>query len=92
MKGTRSIVSLSLILGMLVYALPHLHIGGGFTLPTVFAVLWLLFALILVAAHLYDVIGVDEAGREEMRRIGRMGKWQTEQRLRGKRPMLTAKK
>ncbi|WP_058304607.1 hypothetical protein [Gorillibacterium timonense] len=92
MKGTRSFIRLSLILGMLLYAVPQLPIGKGFTLPTLFAVSWLVFALILVAAHLYDVIGVDEAVREEQRRVGRMRKWQMEERLRGTRRMLAAKK
>lgn len=92
MKGTGSIVSLSLILGMMIYAVPQLRIGEGFTLPSIFAVLWLLFALILVAAHLYDVIGVDQAAREEERKTGRMRRWQMEERLRGTRRMLTAKK
>jgi len=92
MKGTRGVISLSIILGMLIYAVPQLRIGEGFTLPTIFAVLWLAFALILVAAHLYDVIGVDEAGREHKRQIGRMRRWQVEEKLRGSRRTLTSKK
>ncbi|MEO3943996.1 hypothetical protein [Gorillibacterium sp. CAU 1737] len=92
MKRKGSLIRLSLIAGMLIYAVPQLPMGRGFTSASVFAVCWLAFALILIAAHLYDVMGVKEEKREELRRIERMKRWQREERLKGSRRTLVARK
>lgn len=81
MKGTKNVVFLALTLGMLIYAVPHLEVGGGWTMPTVFGIAWIGFALLVVAAHLHEILGVDEETRRELSRVKHMKRWQTEQFL-----------
>ena len=83
MKGTKNVVLLSFALGMMIYAVPRIHIGDGWTLPTIFGLVWLGFALLVVAAHLHEILGVDEERRRQMNRIKRLRRWQLEQLLRG---------
>ncbi|TBL75175.1 hypothetical protein [Paenibacillus thalictri] len=92
MKGTKHIVYMAIALGMLFYAIPKLDIGQGMTLPTVFGVIWICFALLIIAAHLHEILGVDEEARKEHSRIKRMKKWQLEQLIRGKRKQLQFRK
>ncbi|MCL6458682.1 MAG: hypothetical protein K6T85_11810 [Gorillibacterium sp.] len=75
---------------MLIYAVPQLRIGEGWTLPTIFGILWLSFALIIIAAHLHDIIGVGEETRAELKKISRMKRWQLEQRLSGRSGIIQA--
>jgi hypothetical protein len=84
MKGYRSIISLCVALGMLIYAIPRLQIGQGWTYSTVFSVVWIGMALLIIASHLHDLLGVDEETREELVRIKRMKRWQFEQKLTGR--------
>lgn len=92
MKGLKNVMYMSLALGMLFYAVPRLEMGQGFTVPTVFSIVWIAFALIIIAAHLHEILGVDEETRNELSRIDRMKKWQTEQMLSGKRKLLQIRK
>lgn len=69
MKEWKSVVYMSLALGMLIYAVPRLDIGEGFTLPTVFGIVWIGFALMVVAAHLHRILGVDEETKNELARV-----------------------
>lgn len=69
MKEWKSVAYMSLALGMLIYAVPRLEIGQGVTLPTVFGIVWIGFALLVVAAHLHRILGVDEETKQEMARI-----------------------
>ncbi|MEF3307592.1 MULTISPECIES: hypothetical protein [Paenibacillus] len=69
MKEWKSVIYMSLALGMLIYAVPRLDIGGGFTLPTVFGIVWIGFALMIVAAHLHRILGVDEETKHELARV-----------------------
>jgi len=59
MKKTLNIFYLCLSVGMLIYAVPQLQVGKGLTLPTVFTVVWLAFALTIIAAHLFETLRVD---------------------------------
>ena len=68
-RMTMRLVYLAAAIGMLVYAVPRLPIGDGWTLPTVFGAAWLLFALAIIATHLHAVLRVDEAADERMDRI-----------------------
>lgn len=83
MKGSKSIVYLSLMLGMMIYAVPQLHMGEGLTMPTIFAVVWLSFALLIVAAHLHDILGVGHETRQELESIRRMRRRQRLRKLGG---------
>lgn len=92
MKGLKNVVYMSLALGMLFYAVPRLEMGHGFTAPTIFGIVWIAFALLIVAAHLHEILGVDEETRKELSRIDRMKKWQAEQMLSGKRKLMQIRK
>jgi hypothetical protein len=68
-KTTKNILYMSAALGMLIYAVPRLEIGGGWTLPTVFGVVWILFALAVVASHLHAILRVDEETDAQLDRV-----------------------
>ncbi|GIP38261.1 hypothetical protein J31TS4_15410 [Paenibacillus sp. J31TS4] len=91
MKGFKNVIWLSLALAMLLYAVPRLPVGGGWTPPAVFGTLWLSFALLIIGAHLHDILGVKEEQREQLRRIQRMKRNQIRRRLAGS-PLLQARK
>lgn len=55
-------------LGMLLYALPRLEVGEGLSLPTIFGVIWISMALLIIAAHLRIVLRVD-TGKEQYKQI-----------------------
>ncbi len=50
-------------IGMLLYALPRLKVGEGLSLPTIFGVIWISMALLIIAAHLRIVLRVDREQR-----------------------------
>ncbi|TLS51062.1 hypothetical protein FE782_16875 [Paenibacillus antri] len=68
-KTTKHILYMSAALGMLIYAVPRLSIGEGWTLPTIFSALWLLFALAIVASHLHAILRVDEEMDAQLDRV-----------------------
>lgn len=82
-KSGKPILCVSLALGLLMYAVPRLAIGGGFSVENFFGIAWLCFALLIVAAHLHEVLGVDEEMRRELCKVKRMKRWQRERRLLG---------
>lgn len=84
MKGWKHVVYMSLTLGMLIYALPRLDIGHGATLPAIFGIVWICFALLVVAAHLHRILGVDEETEKELARVRRTSRRQREQWMSGK--------
>ncbi|MFC0214103.1 hypothetical protein ACFFK0_16875 [Paenibacillus chartarius] len=92
MKGFRNIIYMSLALGMLFYAVPRLELGQGISTAAVFGAVWIGLALLIVAAHLHEILGVDEETRKELSRIKRMKKWQLEQTLQGKRKVMQFRK
>jgi hypothetical protein len=69
MKGTRNIIYISLALGMLLYAVPRLELGTGLHAGSLFGVFWVCFALLVIGAHLHQILGVDEETKQEMKRI-----------------------
>ncbi|MCZ8518358.1 MULTISPECIES: hypothetical protein [Paenibacillus] len=91
-RGTRSLLYLGLSLGMLLFAVPRLDFGGGWSLPSVFGVVWCAFALLLVAAHLHELLGVEEETKRELLKVKRMKRWQLEQAVQGRRKLLQVKK
>lgn len=92
MKGTKNMIYLALALAMLIYAVPQLEIGQGLTAPTIFSIAWICFALMIIAAHLHELLGVDEEQRRELAKIKRMKAWQLEQAVQGRRRMLQFRK
>ncbi|NBI28271.1 hypothetical protein [Chengkuizengella marina] len=89
MKGIKPIFSLSLAVGLLIFAIPRLEVGQGWTLPTIFAVVWIGMVLLIIAAHLHEVLGVDEETKKEMRRVKQYQRWKREQLVYGnKRKMM----
>jgi hypothetical protein len=92
MKGMKNIMYMGLALGMLFYAVPRLDIHAGWTLPAIFGIVWVLFALVIVAAHLHEILGVDEETKRDLAKVKQMKKWQLEQLVQGKRKMLQFKK
>jgi hypothetical protein len=92
LKGMKSVIYMGLALGMLFFAVPRLDLRSGLTLPTVFGVVWVLFALMIVAAHLHELIGVDEQKKQELSRVKKMKSWQLEQLLLGRRKLMQFKK
>ena len=65
-------------LAMLVYALPSISFSGGFTWTGLFGAVWAGFALLVIAAHLHILIGVDEAKQKALDEIRKekMKQWQ----------------
>jgi hypothetical protein len=80
-KTWKNVLYLSLALGMLIFAVPRLEIGGGLSMPTVFGILWIAFALTVIAAHLHRIIGVDEAKDTELRQVHNVAKLRRRQWL-----------
>lgn len=89
--GLKNIVYLSLSLGMLIYAVPRLEMGQGLTLPTIFAVVWLGMALLIVAAHLHAMLGVDDETRRELKNIQAYRRWRMARIIQDKAKMLHAR-
>lgn len=68
-RTTKSVVYISAALGMLLYAVPQLSIGGGWTMPTLFGVCWILFALLVIGSHLYTLLRVNEEKAAQLERV-----------------------
>ena len=84
MKEWKNVIYMSGALGMLIYAVPRLTIGEGVTLPTVFSIVWIAFALLIVASHLHRILGVDEETKRELARIRQHSRHQRSQWIRSK--------
>jgi hypothetical protein len=91
-KGIRNLIYMGVTLGMLIYAVPQLSFGEGMTAGTVFGVAWIAMALLIVAAHLHELLGVEEETRRELLKVKKMKRWQLEQMLQGRRKVLQLKK
>lgn len=72
MKAWKHILYLCVALGMLVYAAPQLSVGQGFNGASLFGVVWICFALLVIAAQLHELLGVDGEKRERLRQVKRM--------------------
>jgi hypothetical protein len=92
MKGLKNLIYMSIAVGMLIYAVPQLEMGQGLTLPTVFGIVWIGMALLIIAAHLHQLIGVDEETKKELVRINKYKKWRMEQFILGKSKVMRARK
>lgn len=92
MRKIGSIAGLALGAGLLFYAIPRLDIGQGWTAPSVFALAWLLMMLVVVAAYLHDMLGVNEETRQQLHHVKRMRRWKAEQSMRSKLVMRDSKR
>ncbi|WP_193556134.1 hypothetical protein [Paenibacillus ginsengarvi] len=92
MKEWKSVVYMSLALGMLMYAVPRLHIGPGLTPEGAFGLVWIGFALLIVAAHLHHILGVEEETKREMARVRKYSRLQRQMWLSGKMRAMASKK
>lgn len=92
MKGLKNLIYMSIAVGMLIYAVPQLEIGQGLTLPTVFGIVWIGMALLIIASHLHQLIGVDEETKKELVRINKYKKWRMEQFIMGKSKIMQTRK
>jgi hypothetical protein len=80
-KSWKNTVYLCAALGMLLYAVPRIAMGGGFTAETVFGAAWICFALLIIAAHVHELLGVDAETRERVRQVKRLKQYRMQQRL-----------
>jgi putative Mn2+ efflux pump MntP len=74
--GFKHTLFLVLAAGMLVYAVPLLPVGKGETLPSVFAAVWIGFALLVIAVHLHRLLGVDRVKEAELAAVERLRRGQ----------------
>ena len=78
-KG-RHILYLLIALAMLAYALPRLELSPPWNLMSVFGLVWILFALIIITAHVNALV-MNDAKRKELARIKRAKALLWEQKL-----------
>ena len=69
MKGLQNLIYLIFAVGMLIYAIPQLQVGHGFSMETLFAAVWLGLALIVIASHLYVILKVEQEVRLEVKTL-----------------------
>jgi hypothetical protein len=72
MKGLVNMIYLTIAASMLIYAVPHLQIGQEWSLKTVFTLVWLLLALVVIASHLRGILKVDQEVKLEVKPVKQM--------------------
>jgi hypothetical protein len=80
-RRKRTILYFLIAAGMLVYAVPRLPIGQGWTMETIFGVVWICMALLIIAAQLHELFGVDEQTEREIRAIKRFKYWRLQRSI-----------
>lgn len=91
-KGTKNIVFMGLALGMIAFAVPNIDLRAWTSPGTIFGVVWIAFALLVVAAHLHELLGVEEEQQRKLLQIKRMKRWQLQQAMTGKRKVLQVRR
>ncbi|WP_419872121.1 hypothetical protein [Candidatus Pristimantibacillus sp. PTI5] len=76
----RHVLYLLIALAMLVYALPRLELSAPWSLMSVFGLVWLLFASLIVIANVNALV-MSEEKRKELARIKRAKAQLWEQKL-----------
>ncbi|WP_127531146.1 hypothetical protein [Paenibacillus kobensis] len=77
----RHVLYLAVALAMVLYALPRIEFEQSWTFVTVFGVVWLALALVIISAQLYMLFGVNEAARRQLAQIKRERRASWERRL-----------
>jgi type VI protein secretion system component VasK len=72
MKGLVKLIYLILAASMLIFAAPQLHVEQGWSLQTVFSIIWLALALTVIAAHLHGVLKVDQEVKTRVKLLERV--------------------
>jgi len=80
-RRKRTVLYFLIAAGMLIYAVPRLPIGGGWTMETIFGVAWICMALLIIAAQLHELFGVDEKTEQEIRAIKRYKYWRLQRSI-----------
>lgn len=71
----------ALAVGMLIYAVPRMTIGGGWTEETIFSTAWICMALLIIAAQLYHLIGVNDKVEQDIQTLKRYKYWRIQQQI-----------
>lgn len=81
MNKKKGFIGFIAALTILFYAVPKLPIHAAHSEASLFAAVWLCFALLIVAAHLYYLFGVDRQEEEAYRRVQRLKRWRMQQQI-----------
>ncbi|MEI7024760.1 hypothetical protein [Paenibacillus sp. y28] len=92
MKPLHHVIYLLVALAMLAYAVPKLDLGQGAWIVTLFGIVWIGLALMVIAAHLHRLLGVDEETAKELTRVKKMRRLRQEQVLEQTATRLLSKK
>lgn len=65
-------------LGMLLYAIPSISLNSGNGWVSLFSVVWVLFAFLVIAAHWHVILGVDDEKKKALDRVrqAKLQQWQ----------------
>ncbi|WP_324253997.1 hypothetical protein [Paenibacillus sp. 1001270B_150601_E10] len=78
-----SVISIAAVLIMLFIALPTIPLREGFSLAAIFGAVWAVFAVLIIGAHLYRLLKVDEDTENRMKQIKKERMRNIEQRIMG---------
>ncbi|MCG7405843.1 hypothetical protein MH117_00295 [Paenibacillus sp. ACRRX] len=78
-----SVISITAVLVMLFIALPTIPLNEGWSLAAVFGAVWALFAVLIIGAHLYRLLRVDEEVERKLRQVRTQRYKQIERRIMG---------
>ncbi|MCK6074352.1 hypothetical protein KZX70_05780 [Paenibacillus silvae] len=81
LKKTKHVIYLLVALSMLVIALPRISFAGGLDWVNIFGIVWVLFSLLIVGAHLHFILGVDEEKKRALEAVRRAKLRQWEMKL-----------
>lgn len=70
MRKIRSVFYMFFAITLLFYGLPRFKLDGIKSMPDGFAILWTLLAVIIIGAHLFEILGVNRD--REHKRIQRV--------------------
>lgn len=66
-------------LAMLLYAIPSISLSSGNGWVSLFSVVWMLFAFLVIAANWHMILGVDEEKKKALERVrqAKLQEWQS---------------
>ncbi|MFE6072897.1 hypothetical protein ACFVQB_00295 [Paenibacillus sp. NPDC057886] len=81
LNKTKHVIYLLIALSMLVIALPRISFAGGMDWVNIFGIVWVLFSLLIIGAHLHFILGVDEEKKRALEAVRRAKLRQWEMKL-----------
>lgn len=74
----KNLLYMLLALGMLLYAIPNLSFSPGNGWVSVFGLVWVMFAFLVIGAHLHFILGVDEEKKKALDQVraAKLAQWQ----------------